>query len=109
MPVTQHRLPRTPKSLDAIPGRAAQDEQTMAMILALTSEMTVLRARLDTCERLLTAADVLAPDAIEAFVPDAAAEAERETLRTRTIAKVLRPLSELAGQELADLDRETRA
>ena len=107
--MTQHRLPRTPRKLDPIPGRAARDEQTMAMILALTSELAILRTRLDTCERLLTAADILAPDAIETFTPNAAAEAEREGLRTRIIAKVMRPLGELAEQELAALtDQETQ-
>lgn len=101
MPVTQHRLPRTPKKLDPIPGQRGQDEQAMGMILALAAELSVVRARLDTCERLLVEAGVFKPDAIEAYVPDAAAVAAREQLRTRSIAKILRPLHELAQNDLA--------
>jgi hypothetical protein len=105
--VTHSRLPRTPKKLDPIPGRSASDEQTLGMILALTAEITVLRARLDACERLLVAAHLLPPGAIDSFAPDATAQAERDTLRTRTIAKVLRPMHELAEQELASLSQES--
>lgn len=101
MPVTQHRLPRTPKKLDPIPGQRGQDEQAMGMILALAAELSVVRARLDTCERLLVEAGVFKPDAIETYTPDAAAVAEREQLRTRSIAKILRPLHELAQNDLA--------
>jgi hypothetical protein len=100
-------MPRTPKKLDPIPGRSAGDEQTLGMILALTSEITVLRARLDACERLLVAEEVLRPGAIDNFAPDDAAQVEREALRTRTIAKVLRPMQELAAQELAAISTET--
>lgn len=103
MPVTQHRLPRTPKKLDAIPGQRAQDEQMMGMILALTAELSIVRARLDTCERLLIDAKVFDADAIERYVHDDAAIAEREQLRVRSIAKVLRPLHELAEQDLATI------
>jgi hypothetical protein len=105
--VTRSPLPRRPKKLDAIPGRSAGDEQTLGMIMALTSEITVLRARLDACERLLVGAGLLPPGAVDLFDPDAAAQAEREVLRTRTIAKVLRPMHELAQQELAALAPET--
>lgn len=105
--MTRRPLPRTPKRLDPIPGRDARDEQTMGMILALTSEITILRARLDACERLLADAKLLPAGAIDGFSPDAAAQAEREALRTRTIAKVLRPMQELAAQELSAFAPET--
>jgi hypothetical protein len=99
--VSQHRLPRTPKKLDVIPGQRAQDEQLIGMVLALTGELAILRARLDTCERLLVDAKIFASDAIETYIHDDAAVAEREQLRVRSIAKVLRPMHELAEQELA--------
>jgi hypothetical protein len=105
--VTRSPLPRTPKKLDPIPGRELRDEQTLGMIMALASEITILRARLDACERLLVAADLLPPGAIDSFAPDTAAQAEREALRTRSIAKILRPMHELAEQELAALSAET--
>lgn len=106
--MTRTPLPRTPNRLDPIPGRDPRDEQTLGMLVALTSELTVLRARLDACERLLAQAGVLAPGAIDAFDPDPAAQAERETLRTRTIARVLRPMQELAQAELAAVSRVTK-
>lgn len=37
------------------------DEQLLAMIVGLMSEMTVLRAHLDACERLLAASGALSP------------------------------------------------
>lgn len=99
--MTRRPLPHTPKKLDIIPGRDPRDEQMIGMILALTSEITILRARLDACERLLVAADIIAPAAIDSFSPDAEAQAAREQLRVRSIAKVLRPLRETAERELA--------
>lgn len=106
--VTSHRLPRLPKKLEPIPGHRAQDEQAMAMILALASELTVTRARLDACERLLVRSGILAAGAIDDYSPDEAAQGERGRLRTRIIAKVLRPLHELAELELTVV-KEDRA
>jgi hypothetical protein len=80
----------------------------MGMIVGLLSEITVLRARLDACERLLVAAKLLPPGAIDTFAPDTAAQAEREAMRNRSIAKVLRPMHELAEQELAALSPEAK-
>ncbi len=93
-------LPRIPRRLDQIPGRDSGDDTALAMILALTSELAVTRARLDTCERLLIAAGVLSSDAVETFVPGAAAIASRADARRRTIAKVLRPMRENAERDL---------
>lgn len=96
---TRRPLPRTPRLLQAIPGRSVADEQTIAMILALTSELAIVRARLDACERLLVEEKVLNHSAIDSFSPDAAAQTARELQRTRLIAKILRPLTETAGCE----------
>ncbi|TWB40606.1 hypothetical protein [Nitrospirillum pindoramense] len=101
------RLPRTPNRLDPIPGRSSLDEQTLAMIVSLASEVTVLRARLDTCERLLVAARVLAPGAVDSFSPDAAAQAERDGLRQHTLNKVFRPLREAALADVAAASHAT--
>jgi len=94
-------IPRTPKGLAPIPGQRDADEKTLSMIVALTSEVTVIRARLDTCERLLIQNGVFADGAIEAFAPDAAAQSERDQLRKRTLEKVFRPLQESGEAELA--------
>ncbi len=98
--MTRVPLPRTPNRLDTIPGSDARDEQLLGMIVALTSEVTILRARLDACERLLVASGALAEGAVDRFDPDAPAQAERERARQHAIAKVLRPLREGARAEL---------
>lgn len=72
------------------------------MVVALASETVILRARLDACERLLAQAGILAPDAIETFAPDDAAQAERDAQRERIMKKVFRPLHEAALAELND-------
>lgn len=107
--MTRPALPRTPKRLDAIDGGRPMDEQFLAMIVGLASEVTVLRARLDTCERLLAASGTLAPGAVDAFEPDAEGIAEREALRKATLEKVFRPLREAAQAELAALQEGTEA
>ncbi len=97
--MTGRRLPQSPKKLDAIPGQRQVDAQTMAMIVSLASETTILRARLDACERLLVAAKLLAPGAIDAFSPDPAAQIERDRQRTQSMAKIFRSLQEGAAAE----------
>lgn len=101
--MTDTRLPGRPNRLDPIPGSRAIDEQTLAMIVSLASETTILRARLDACERLLAAAGILPPGALDAYEPDAAAQAERDALRQRSMAKIFRPLQEAAQADLQSL------
>ena len=98
--MTRMNLPRSPKGLAAIPGQRQVDAQALAMIVALASETVVLRARLDTCERLLVAANLLAPDAIDTFSPGESAQAERNRLRTQSLRKIFRPLQEGAEADL---------
>ncbi len=99
------KLPRRPNRLDPIANLPPLSEQLLAMIVGLASETAILRARLDTCERLLADAGVVAPGAIDGFEPDAAAQAEREAQRSRLLRKVFRPLQEAAELELAAIDR----
>ncbi|PNU03475.1 hypothetical protein A8V01_06475 [Novosphingobium guangzhouense] len=80
------------------------DEQLLAMIVGLTSEVTVMRARLDAAERLLAASGALPGGAIDAFEPDVEAAAQREALRKATLEKVFRPLREAAEAELAAIN-----
>ncbi|MBB5684932.1 hypothetical protein [Sphingobium boeckii] len=94
-------LPRTPNRLEAIENSRALDEQFLAMIVGLTSEVTVLRARLDACERLLISAGALERGAIDQFDPPGDAQVERDAQRQRILAKVFRPLREAAQGDLA--------
>ena len=66
----------------------------MAMIVALTSEIAVLRARLDAFERLSGAAGGVSPEQIDGFAPDAAAEEARTAQRQKLLRRVFRSLSE---------------
>lgn len=104
-------LPTTPKGLATIPGQRLVDSQTMAMIVALASQQTVMRARMDATERLLIENGALTPDAIDAYVPDAAAQAERDGLRQQAMTKVFRALHEAGEADLATLSthKETAA
>lgn len=81
-----------------IPGMRPEDDQAIAMITALTSELAVLRERVDTVESLLDAQGVLDRMEIEAFQPDAAGAVRRDGLRSTLIAKVFRPLREAAAR-----------
>jgi hypothetical protein len=86
------------KGRKAIPHLPESEDQAFSMILALTSELAVMRERIDTLERLLERAAVLDAGAVDAFAPDADAAAARDTLRRRIIAKVMRPVRDAARQ-----------
>jgi hypothetical protein len=86
--IVKRRLP--------IRGQSATEDMLLAMVTALTAEIAVLRERLDTTERLLEAAGVLAREKIEFFEPDAAQTAERGDLRHKLISRVFRPLRDAA-------------
>jgi hypothetical protein len=62
------------------------------MVFALTSEVAVLRERLDAHERLAAANAFTGPEAVDAYVPDESAQQARAAQRERLIAKVSRPL-----------------
>ncbi len=81
-----------------VPGQSSDQEQALAMIAALTSELAVTRERLDTVERLIEAAGVFERAAIENFAPQPAQAAERDGIRRRIIARIFRPLRDAAAQ-----------
>lgn len=99
-------LPRMPNRLDPIDGSRDLDEQMLSMIVSLVSEVSILRARLDACERLLVGHGVLPQGAIDAFEPDAKGQEERDAQRRHIIAKVLRPLTEAAAREAEAASKE---
>jgi len=63
-------------------------DQLFAIVTALTGEISVLFDRVDTLERLLTASRVLPAQAIEAYVPDEAAAAQRGQRRDELLRRV---------------------
>ncbi len=88
------RLPRDPK------GRRAQFyddpaiDQLMAIVTALTAEVSVAFDRIDTLERLLQRAGSLHVADIESFVPDAEAATARARRREELIHRVFQVLSQ---------------
>lgn len=65
-------------------------DQMMTFIIELTTEVGVLRERLDTVERLLDREASVTRASIEAFQADATAEAERAAWRDAFLKRVYR-------------------
>jgi hypothetical protein len=76
-------------------------DKLLSMVLALTQELSVARDRIDTLERLLDRAGVLAAQTVEDYLPTAEEAAARATLRAGMIRRVFRA----AEQEAHDLER----
>ncbi len=73
-------------------------DRLVAMLLALTSEVAVLRDRVDTLEVLGKAAGWLGDGAVDAHHPDLAERTLRDARRTAMIGRVLAVLrEEVAG------------
>jgi hypothetical protein len=75
-------------------------DRLVAIVLALTSEVSALHDRLDTVEMLGTAAGWLGEGAVDAFVPDQPARIRREAAREAYLGRVLHILkAEIEGLE----------
>jgi hypothetical protein len=73
------------------------DEMVDVMLNALTGlamELSVVRERLDTVERVLDSEGVATRDLIEAYMPDKAAHAERVEARMQLIRATLDPFKD---------------
>ncbi|MCB1623565.1 MAG: hypothetical protein KDI32_03180 [Pseudomonadales bacterium] len=86
---TRHRIQ---KGRRAVPGSDPRIDTLLNMLMALTSEVAILRERLDAHERLAALRQFTGPDAVDAYQPDEEAQETRARLRERLIAKVCRPL-----------------
>lgn len=69
-------------------------DRVLSMLMALIGEMSVMRERLDTIERLLEAKGNLTRADIETYAPDEAAAFERGCLTREYIARVMRGLQQ---------------
>ena len=73
-----------------------------AIVMTLVGEVSVLRERLDAVERLLDAGGTLSREAVENYVPDDEADAERRREREAYIERILRvvemELEEIQGR-----------
>ena len=100
-PMQRHRLH---KGRRTVPGPDPRADTLLGMVMALTSEVAVLRERVDAHERLSAQGQSLAPAGVNSFQPDEAAQRERAAARQRLIDKVCRPLS-AAGSDKLHEDR----
>lgn len=71
-----------------------QVDKLMAIVMALAGEVSVLRERLDTVERLVESKGLLTRHEIEGYKPTEQAAEEREQWRSQYIARVLRVVQE---------------
>ncbi|MFZ4746811.1 MAG: hypothetical protein ACOYLK_07945 [Sphingomonas sp.] len=78
-------------------------DRTMSIVMALVGEVSVLRERLDTVERLLDAKGTISRDDIEAYIPDRDAGHARGLLTREFIARIMRGVQQ-DMEALAELD-----
>lgn len=65
-------------------------DRTLSIVMALVAEVSVVRQRMDTIERLLDAKGTISRADIEAFVPDADGAYERGLSTKAYIARIMR-------------------
>ena len=65
-------------------------DRLLGMLMTLIGEVSVLRDRLDSVERLIEKGGVFSREDIDNFLPGKRAEAEREATRRRYIERVMR-------------------
>jgi hypothetical protein len=90
-------------------------DRTLSILMALVGEVSVLRERLDTVERLLDAKGSISRADIDAYEPDRTAGHERGMLTREYIARVMRgvqqemeALDELAEPSVEELSKAIR-
>lgn len=88
-PMRRHRVH---KGRRAVPGPDPRVDTLLGMVMALTSELAVLRDRLDAHERLAANGQAPTPQAVDEYSPDESVQRERDVRRQRLIDKVCRPL-----------------
>lgn len=71
-----------------------QTDKLLGIVMALMGEVSVLRERLDTIERIAEAKGSISISEIEAYEPDEQVARERKQWREEYIGRVLRVLQE---------------
>ena len=90
-------------------------DRTLSILMALVGEVSVLRERLDTVERLLDEKGSISRSDIDAYEPDRVAGQERGMLTREYIARIMRgvqqemeALDEIAEPSVEDLSKAIR-
>ena len=68
-------------------------DKLLAMIVALVGEVSIVKERLDTHERLAAQGKVATPEEIENYAPDEDVEDKREAWRAGMLERVFRIIS----------------
>jgi hypothetical protein len=71
-----------------------EQDRTLSIVLALAAEVSALRERLDTVERLLDQRGTISRHDIETYTPDPVAGKERGILVKAYIARVMRGVTQ---------------
>ena len=87
------KLPRTAKGKKPVYFDSTTDK-LISMVLTLMGEVSVMRDRLDTVERLAAKKGVFAIDDVETFEPDADVLKVRSERRAAYIARVLKSVQD---------------
>lgn len=105
---TEARKPRqkTAKGRRPFFLESADSDKLLAMITALVGELSIVKDRLDTHERLAAAGKVATPEEIESYSPNESVEDEREALRAEMLDRVFRIISATRDQSLSADDSE---
>lgn len=90
-------------------------DRTLSIVMALVAEVSVMRERMDTIERLLEAKGSINRADIESYTPDRAAGKERGLLTKAYIARIMRgvqqdmeALAEFDGPSVEELSKTLR-
>jgi hypothetical protein len=77
-----------------------------AMVVVLMEEVSVLRDRLDTHERLAERGVAAGRLAVEDYAPDESVDQARDASRERFIARMMRPVQQLQLASLTNAQRK---
>lgn len=82
------------------------DDQALDLLtsttMALAAEVSVLRQRLDTVERLLDARQLVRREDVENFIPDAEGAYERGVATKAYVARIMRGMTQAMDELVAD-------
>lgn len=82
-------------------------DQLMAIVMAMSAELSVLYDRVDSLERLLDDKQVVGRDEVESYRPDESGEAQRKSRRDEYIKRIFRIVRE-DGAHLVPHDKMER-
>jgi hypothetical protein len=80
-----------------------EDERILSILMALAGEVSVMRERMDTIERLLDAKGMVSRDDIESYSPDLETGRERNLITREYIARIMRAVHQ-DMQALSELE-----